>query len=143
MTMNKNDEKIAELLKKVTAQRAALPSKPRASYITNCVVVIRGNTVNLNVLDKDGLVTSFAMFLAEDFYKVEARKRLGLVSVSKMFGSDYTLADWEADFKTRLAILDWNEKKASLDKTEAKLKALMSEDSKTASALADLEADLG
>lgn len=44
----------------------------------------------------------------------------------------YTLQEWVDDFKTRASIVAWESKKKELEAFEAKLKKLVSEDTRTA-----------
>jgi hypothetical protein len=138
--MNNNDSKIKELMEKVELQKAGLGPKPKAVYTTNCIVEINGRTCkNLNIMTKSELVDCLSYILESNHWANEARKRLGLSEVDAVLESGYSAKDYEADFKIRLSILNYNERKQKLDQTEAKLKALMSEDARTANALEDLE----
>ena len=136
--MNKNDAKIKELLKKVEDQKAGLGVKPRISLITNGVL----SGVNLNTQNRTGLITVYSELIQHTEAFNQAIQELGEPTEEYKVGG-YTVSEWKQDIKNRIEYLRWSEKKAKLDKTEAQLKALVSEELRSEGALADLEKDLG
>jgi 5-formaminoimidazole-4-carboxamide-1-beta-D-ribofuranosyl 5'-monophosphate synthetase len=72
----------------------------------------------------------------------EAATRLGVVVPEASFGG-YTVYEWEEDFKLRISILKWEEKKRKLEETEKKLSALVSEEARTEMELEKIAKSLG
>ena len=140
--MNNNDSKIKELLKKVEEQRAGLGSKPKTTLVTNGLLVVNGNSYNINTLNKTQIVSLFATLLIENDAQKKACKELGIDELPFSVQM-YTISQWKEDLINRIATLDWNERKSKLDKTEAQLKALVSEEARTADALDDIAKMLG
>lgn len=139
--MTKNDIKINALLEKVEEQKAKLGPKPKATLVTNGVLAVRGMTFNLNVCSIDQLVVALANLLRteqEESFLLDAADILGVKKVENTIGG-YSIPDWKEDIKTRVAVLQWNEKKRELEKTETALNQMISEDAKTSKALADIE----
>ncbi len=139
--MTKNDIKINTLLEKVEAQKAKLGPKPKATLVTNGVLPVRGVSYNLNVCNVEQLVIAYANLLRteqEESFLLDAADILGVKKVENAIGG-YSISDWKEDIKTRVAVLQWNEKKRELEKTETALNQMISEDAKTSKALADIE----
>lgn len=140
--MNNNDVKIKELLKKVESQRAGLGAKPKTTLVTNGLLVVNANSYNINTLNKTQIVSLFATMLLENEMQKKACKELGIGELP-FAHQMYTIDQWKEDLINRIATLDWNERKSKLDKTEAQLKALVSEEVRTADTLEDIAKMLG
>jgi len=135
-----NDDKIKVLLEAVETQQASLGKKPRAAWRTNAVFKREGRShLNINtVKDPLVLVGALAFLLESTACQQEAAERLGVQT--KAFEWDgYTLEDWEEDFKLRIGIVQWQGRKAKLDITKKKLKSLITEETRTAMELDDIE----
>ncbi len=138
--MSKHDAKIKVLLAKVEEQQAGLGTKPKASWITNGLFKFRDSKFfNLNtVKDPQQLVDAVAHMLSAQADNTQAADMLG-VPAKTIEWDGYFLGEWVKDFKRRIEIIQWDERKAQLEATKAKLKALRSEDAKTGDALDELE----
>lgn len=142
--MAKHDEKIKVLLAKVEEQKNNLGTKPKASWETNGIFKYPepSNYFNLNtVREAQPLVDALAFLLERDVMQREAAEKLG-VPAKQFSWNGYTLAEWEKDFKRRIDILSWEERKAKLDETKKKLGTLVSEEAKTEMELAAIEDSL-
>lgn len=130
--MAKNDDTIKNLLAKVEAQQLALGTKPRPAWRTNGIFKFDAtNHFNLNtVADAKPLVEALAALLNAKGYAAEACKQLGVPEFGFKWNG-YTYEEWLEDFKTRLAVVSWEEKKRQLDATKAKLSTLVSEEART------------
>lgn len=137
--MSKNDAKIKELLEKVEEQKANLGVKPRGSWITNGIFKYDDkNYFNLNTVQNfQGLVDALAFLLEKNLLQETAAKRLEIEQPAFIWNG-YSLEDWEADFKKRIEIVNWQKRKELLDKTKKKLHALISEETKTEMELDDI-----
>lgn len=136
----KNDDKIKGLLSKVEEQQKGLGVKPRAQWQTNGIFKYKDGTFfNLNtVREAAPLIEALSYLLGNEATRAEAAKRLGLVPALHVHDS-YPISDWEKDFRLRLDIVAYEGRKAQLEETQKKLKALRSEDAKTEDALSDIE----
>lgn len=142
--MTKHDEKIKQLLAKAEEQKTALGSKPKANWQTNAIFHYPDSEFfNLNTIkDAQVLVDALAFLLERELHQKEAAKRLG-VAAKDFVWNGYSVSDWEKDFRRRVEIIQWDQKKAQLEGTQKKLKALVSEEAKTEMELAEIEAQLG
>lgn len=139
--MSLHDDKIKTLLLKVEDQKNGLGTKPRASWNTNGIFKYRDGTFfNLNtVRDFQPLVEALASLLEKEIVHQEAATRLG-VNVKPFVWDGFSILDWEADFKKRLEIINWEDKKTKLDETKKKLNSLVSDEAKTEMELENIEA---
>jgi len=135
-----NDARISALLATIEKQRKALGTKPRAAWLTSAIFKYSSSDhFNLNVVSNpEVLVDALSFLLAKEDTRTDAAKRLG-VPPSSLVWEGYPIADYEADFKHRLAIIEWDAKKKLLEQTEKKLKSLVSEEARTGMALDDIE----
>lgn len=142
--MTKHDDKIRDLLARVEEQQAGLGNKPKVARLTNGIFKYKDGTFfNLNtVREAQPLIEALATMLERDNQVREAAKRLG-AEPQPFVWDGHPIAEWEADFKNRLDILRWEEKKAKLDATKKKLNGLVSEEAKTEMELASIEHLLG
>lgn len=148
----KNDEKIKLLLEKAESQKAALGTKPRASWDTNAIFKYsvsstgspkEGQWFNINAIrDPQTFVEALAFLLERDHLHTQAAGRLG-VTVKPLMWDGYPVSAWEHDFKLRIEIINWENRKTQLEDTQKKLKALVSDEGKTEMELANLEGLLG
>lgn len=139
--MAKNDDKIKALITKVEEQQGNLGSKPRGTWNTNGIFKYPGGKdfFNLNTIkDPQPLVEALSFLLEKELLHNQAAERLG-VPVKPFIWDDKTISEWEGDFKKRLEIVNWENKKAQLEDTKKKLKSLVSEEAKTEMELANIE----
>ena len=140
--MSKNDDKTKKLIAKVEEQKAGLGARPRVTWLTTGVFKYPdGSHFNLNtVRDPQVLVEALAIILASNASTKEAAERLGVPNAKASSWLGYSASDWEKDFKLRIEVIRWEERKALLEQSQGKLKTLLSDDAKTEDALADIEA---
>lgn len=133
-----NDAKIKEFLKTVEDKRSKLGTRPKSAWRSNGVVTVEGTMVNINTINSTAQIVSIVSnLMANQHFKAEAAKFLGLEDFK-----DSALDDQLADMKLRASILQWEVDKRKLGLLEDKLKALRSEDAKTADALDDILGEL-
>lgn len=138
-----NDAQIKNLLEVVEKKKKELGDKPTRTSITNGLFKYDDrNTVNINTVnDATVFVEILSFILDRKKTTEEASKRLG-VEAKKFEWAGFTLEQWEEDFKSRVELIKWNQKKKDLDATNKKLKELISEDGKTAMALEEIAKSL-
>lgn len=136
--MNKNDSTILALKNKIAEKQVALGNKPRFAPRTSCILDFNfnGNKYNLNVCGKDTL----ALLMCELHSIVLAAKDLGITD--NIVVSGFPIADWIADIKDKLSVIDYANKKAELMAFESKLNALLTNDTKTELEIAEIAAML-
>lgn len=128
--MNKNDERILELKKKIDEKRLELGSS-KFIPVTNCNLIIGTERYNLHATQEDKLKE-----LLIDFHvKNNAVKELELSY--ELCG--YTLDEWIMDIKRRLVILNKAGEERKLKAMEDKLNVLLSEDKKVELELSNIE----
>lgn len=139
-----SDVKVTALLEKVETQKAALGTKPRATYHTNAIFKFPdGKHLNLNTVKNfSDLITALGFLLDAAGNRKEAAERLG-IEEEPFKWSGFTIDEWEHDFKLRIAIVQYDARKKQLEATKKKLKELYSEAGKTAIALDEIESLLG
>jgi signal recognition particle subunit SEC65 len=138
---NTNDQKIEQMKKVLNEKRLALGKRPRAQWNTNGIFNFgcEGKHFNLNtVVDLSRMARALAYMRNETRNIEEAAKDLGFTPDPVLFGN-WTVDEWESDFRTRVAVVQWEKRNKELQAIEKKLNALMSEDARTANELADLE----
>ena len=127
----KNDAVIKELMAKVEQQKAGLGKRAKATLQTNGIFKFNSTSFfNLNTIAEPyRLVEALGFLIAKsEAFKV-ARLKLGVEAEFKW--DDYTVDEWESDFKTRISLIDWDNKKKQLEETQKRLSQLVSEDART------------
>jgi len=140
--MAKFDAKVKKLIEEVKTRRASVDKTEKSTWITNCSFRYFENSTegsfNLQTVTDEVVLTKALAFLIDrEGAFEEARKRLDTKASFVWFG--YSVADWESDFKTRLAKVRLNNEKKKLAALEKQLKNLMSDDLKTDIQLAEIE----
>lgn len=136
-----NDKSIKQYRDAVTAKRKALGDKPKLAYITNALLDLNGERVNLNTLTtEEKCVELVTILVARSSFMTEANELLG-TNVNVSVG-DYTIDQWIADIKLRVSLLAWERNKKKLTAMDKKLAGLRSEDAKTSDAIASIAAEL-
>ncbi len=132
--MGNNDEKILKLQEQIEkAEEEALALK-KASYITNCIIVIDSEKYNLHVLDEEALTM---LLIKINGYKLSAQDlKLDLDEIR--FGK-YKLVEWMEDVQTRIKIEKNNKYLKELKEAKETLNSLLSKDKKTEMKLAEIE----
>jgi hypothetical protein len=130
--MSVNDDKIKQLLVKVEEQKAGLGPKPRAHWETNGIFKYSDKSFfNLNTVQNfQQLVDALAFLLEKTLFQNSASEKLGVTGKAFEWNG-YPIEDWQADFKKRIEIVNWQARKVQLDQTKKKLKSLISAETKT------------
>lgn len=134
---NNNDERILEMKKKIAEKTEKLSKmSKRFSPITNCSIIIRGVRHNIQVLDKENLVS----LMVELNALLMSAKDL---DVAEEYGiSGYSLVDWIADIKSRIEIMSLQTERKSLKVMEDKLVQLLSDGKKVELEIDEIESML-
>lgn len=138
----KNDAKIKDLLTKVENQREALGEKPRVAWRTNCLFELGGKKHNLNAINNFTILVEALAQMKNYFQSMQDAAlsiNLSLKEIPPIEFAGYPIEDWEEDFKMRVKLIKWQEKKKQLEATEKKLRELVSEEAKTEMELQDIE----
>jgi hypothetical protein len=140
-----NDVTIKALMAKIEEKRATLGVKPKVAWKTNALFKYDDNKhFNLNAInDIPILVDALGFVYAQISGWQKACDTLGVKSSSAIEWKGFALADWEADFKARVAAIVWEEERNKLRALEVKLKALVSEEARTEMELEDISKLLG
>ena len=141
-----NDAKIKELLQKVQEQRSSLGEKPKTTWRTNGIFKFDDKTsLNINVASEMELANALALVLWKKDYHNEAFSILGLNPNEHMeiLYNGFSISDYIEDFKTRISLIKWNQKKELLTNTEKKLQSLVSEEARTEMELDSISKLLG
>lgn len=144
--MSKNDSKIKALLEKIEEQKKELGTKPRASWNTNGLFKryesLKNDLFNINTVNNAYDLTAALGFLIsmQDAFDKAAIKLNVEGKVGPFRWDGYTVKQWEEDFALRIAIIEYDRKKKTLDETKSKLKSLVSEEERTAMELEEIEA---
>lgn len=135
--MNKNDSTIIALKNKIAEKQVALGNKPRFAPRTSCILDFNGNKYNFNVCGKDTLT----LLMCELHSIALAAKDLEITD--SIVVSGFPIADWIADIKDKLSVIDYANKRTELMAFESKLNALLTNDTKTELEIAEIAAMLG
>lgn len=136
-----NDNKIVEYRKKVEAKRTSLGNKPKKVFKTNGVFKHTTFSENLNLLNTVEKCREFLAVVAIlEVANQQVNKWLDREDVLK--SGEYSLEDYVDDVKLMVSIAEWEEEKRKLADMDAQLKELMSNEGKTAEAIADIGAAL-
>lgn len=134
-----NDAKIRQYTKQIEEKRNNLGPKPKVAYKTNALIELDGGKINLNTLTRESQCVEIAgQLLVEGDIIDRGNAALG-ASVPCTYG-DFDITDWLNDLKQRRDVIVWEAKKKQLTALESKLKSLLSDDAKTADAIADIAA---
>ena len=96
---NINDTKIIELKKQIKEKRDKLDSTKKFSPVTNCSIEVDGVRHNIQVLQKNQIITLMVKLNA---YKISAEE---LELLDDYIISGYKVEDWITDLKTRLELV--------------------------------------
>jgi hypothetical protein len=122
---NVNDERILKLKEQIAIKREKLGRIGRPSYITNSIIHLDKEAINLNVINnKEQLI---ALLVRVNALLMSA-KDLGVENTYEISG--YLATDWIADIKTRLEVLSKKDEERALKQMEAKLESMLSEQKK-------------
>ena len=133
MYMNNNDIKILELKNKIEDKRSNIKEIKRFNPITNCILIFRGESYNLNVQDKQQLIN----LLVELNSLYLSYKNLDIEDEYLLNG--FSLKDWISDIKQKIDIINIKAEIKKLNELENKLNKMLSQDKKTEMELNDIE----
>ena len=140
--MAKFDAKVQKLIEEVKKRRASISKTEKSTWITNGSFRYFEHSTegsfNLQVVtDEVVFAKALAFLIDREGAFEEACKRLDVKGNFAWLG--YLVADWESDFKTRLAKVRLNSEKKKLSALEKQLESLMSDELKTDMQLAEIE----
>lgn len=133
MYMNNNDIKILELKNKIEEKRSNIKKLKKFNPITNCILILRGESYNLNVQDKQQLIN----LLVELNSLYLSYKNLDIEDEYLLNG--FSLEDWISDIRQKIDIMNIKTETKKLNDLETKLNKMLSQDKKTEMELNDIE----
>jgi hypothetical protein len=136
-----NDSKIKEFRTKVEAKRAALGDKPRLAYVTNGQLDLNGNRINFNTVNTEEKCMEIVRYLLTAQHFTALANEILQTNIKPKFG-DFTVEQWIEDIKQRVKLIVWERNKKKLVAMDKQLAALMSDDARTADAIANIGAQL-
>lgn len=138
--------KVEKYLQIVESKKAEIAKASKPSYGTNLTYPIsRTDSINLaSVTDAGQLVQILSDLLSRSKYHDEACTILGVDAPFKIgVNTLYSVKDWTEDIKTRMLVLSLRKNKEILEKVEAELLKLESEEVKQQKTLSQIENLLG
>jgi hypothetical protein len=120
---NANDTKILELKAQIKEKKNKLKKLKKFVPITNCSIEVDTVRYNLQVLNKEQLITLLVKLNSIRLSVVD-------LELEEYFISGYKIEDWISDIKSRLEILSLKEEENKLLVLENKLHTLLSTDKK-------------
>ena len=135
MKTETNDQKIMELKKQIEEKKIKLGKSQKFNPITNCSIELDGVRVNIQVLNKEQLIT---LLVKLNSYALSA-KDLGIDYII----SGYQITDWITDIKSKLDFVSRKEKENKLKVMESKLHQLLSNEKKVELEIEAVMSDLG
>ena len=144
MEQNNIDAKIKDLFDVLNKQKIEVEqaeAETKQSWRTNCAYPKNDGVppINIQTASELMLVDILAEMLRESDYNSKAADMLG---ISLGTPAKYTLDDWIADFKKRIAILNLRAKKDKLAVLEKRLNAIVSPEQRRAMELAAITESL-
>lgn len=130
--MSKNDERILQLKKQIEDKKAQLNKSKKFSPITNCSINVDGVQININTLQRDGLI---ALLVKLNSLQSSAME-LNLLDEFNISG--YNISEWIEDLKNKLDVLSVKQEESKLKQMESRLSQLLSEDKKVELELDDI-----
>lgn len=135
--MNKNDETILILKKKIAEEKEKLKSmNSKFTPITNCSLEFRDSRYNLNTLN----LSQINYLLVELTALSMAADSLEMLDFAI---SGFSLKEWIADLKNRKDIISIKERERKLKSDEEKLERLLSDEKKTELEISKIAESLG
>lgn len=134
--MHDNDKTIEDYRKKIESKRSKLGTRPKVTFESNGVLILKDEAFNLNTLD----VYSCKRVLADILiYK------LGVELVNNELNTNDPndlLDNYLHDIKQRIVSLIWHEDKKKLNAMDKKLSDLLSDKAKTENTIKDIGKEL-
>lgn len=133
---NNNDARILEMRKQIEESKKKLGKSSRFTPITNCSIELDGTRHNINVLQKEQLISLMVKLNA---YLMSAK---ALDVAEDYLISGYSPADWITDLKSKLDILSRKDEEQALKLMEEKLLKLLSDGKKVELEIDEIESML-
>ena len=130
---NTNDQRILELKAQIELKKEKLGKILKFTPVTNCSIELDGTRHNIQVLNKEQLISLMVKLNA--YYK--SAKELGVANDYIISG--YIAEDWIGDIQIRLAILKQREEQQALKAMEDKLLKLLSDRKKVELEIDEIE----
>ena len=139
--VNKNDNRILELKKKIEQERATLKeSNSRFQPITSCILEFAGQKYNLNAMSANDLLLLLSLLSVIEQANTEIAEEMQFIKPATVNG--YLLTEWIIDIRKKLDQVLYREKKAKLDKLEKQLTDLLTGETQTKLKVDNLEDEL-
>ena len=139
--VNKNDNRILELKKKIEQERATLKeSNSRFQPITSCILEFAGQKYNLNAMSANDLLLLLGTLSVMEQVTTKVAEEMQFIKPATVNG--YLLAEWIIDIRKKLDQVLYREKKAKLDKLEKQLTDLLTGETQTKLKVDNLEDEL-
>lgn len=139
--VNKNDNRILELKKKIEQERATLKeSNSRFQPITSCILEFAGQKYNLNAMSANDLLLLLSLLSVIEQASTKIAEEMQ--SIKPVTVNGYLLAEWIVDILKKLDQVLYREKKAKLDKLEKQLTDLLTGETQTKLKVDNLEDEL-
>ena len=139
--VNKNDNRILELKKKIEQERATLKeSNSRFQPITSCILEFAGQKYNLNAMSANDLLLLLSLLSVIEQVNTKIAEEMQFVKPATVNG--YLLTEWIIDIRKKLDQVLYREKKAKLDKLEKQLTDLLTGETQTKLKVDNLEDEL-
>lgn len=134
--MNKNDDMILVLKKQIEDKKALLNKAKKFSPITNCSINVDGVQININTLQREGLIGLLVKLHSLQSSAIE----LELLDEYNISG--YNISEWIEDLKNKLEVLSVKQEEAKLKQMESKLSQLLSNEKKVELELEEIMKEL-
>ena len=139
--VNKNDNRILELKKKIEQERATLKeSNSRFQPITSCILEFAGQKYNLNAMSANDLLLLLSLLSVIEQANTKIAEEMQIIKPATVNG--YLLTEWITDIRKKLDQVLYREKKAKLDKLEKQLTDLLTDETQTKLKVDNLENEL-
>ena len=139
--VNKNDNRILELKKKIEQERATLKeSNSRFQPITSCILEFAGQKYNLNAMSANDLLLLLGTLSVMEQVTTKVAEEMQFIKPATVNG--YLLTEWIVDVRKKLDQVLYREKKAKLDKLEKQLTDLLTGETQTKLKVDNLEDEL-
>jgi hypothetical protein len=134
MDNNNNDDRIIKLRKDIQKKKDSLKEIKKFTPITNCILLIDGETINLNVLTSDDLIK---LHIRLNAYILSAKDLK--MDLNTILFNGFCLTDWIEDIKNKIFLLQTKDESKKLKMMEEVLTKLLSEQKKTELELDEIE----
>ena len=139
--VNKNDNRILELKKKIEQERATLKeSNSIFQPITSCILEFAGQKYNLNAMSANDLLLLLGTLSVMEQVTTKVAEEMQFIKPATV--NVYLLAEWIIDIRKKLDQVLYREKKAKLDKLEKQLTDLLTGETQTKLKVDNLEDEL-